>query len=68
MIKRFFKKIFYPIRLKIFIYSIKRVGAVEGVCCCGDSMKNHADVFDSGHLPVDQFDYSISSFNERYWK
>jgi hypothetical protein len=29
----------------------------EGVCCCGDDMKNHADPMDCGHLPVDHGAY-----------
>jgi hypothetical protein len=29
----------------------------EGVCCCGDDMKSHADPMGCGHLPVDHGAY-----------
>lgn len=28
----------------------------SGVCCCGDSMENHADPMSCGHIPVDMWD------------
>ena len=31
----------------------------SGVCCCGDSMEDHADPYYAGHSPVDMYDYAV---------
>lgn len=32
----------------------------DDVCCCGDSMKNHQNPFDAGHMPVSALAYYLS--------
>lgn len=35
---------------------IQHAEVSSGLCCCGDSMKGHGDVFETGHFPVDMWD------------
>ena len=32
---------------------LENVSVETGACCCGDSMKNHANPMDCGHTPLD---------------
>jgi hypothetical protein len=36
----------------------------DGVCCCGDDMKNHANPMDCGHSPVDHGAYMARHLEE----
>lgn len=40
----------------------------SGVCCCGDSMENHASPMICGHSPVDMWDDSVHSWAEQIAK
>lgn len=41
---------------------VEHADVSSGVCCCGDSMKGHGDVFDTGHSPRDMWDYAAEGF------
>lgn len=36
---------------------IEQCSVTTGYCCCGDSMKDHANPMDCGHAPVDMGAY-----------
>ena len=38
------------------------------VCCCGDSMKNHQNPMDAGHMPVSMLDDYVGSLELKYEK
>lgn len=40
---------------------MENVSMESGVCCCGDEMEKHSNVFDSGHMPVDSGVYAAGS-------
>jgi hypothetical protein len=40
----------------------------SGVCCCGDSMENHASPMICGHSPVDMWDNAVNSWTEQIAK
>lgn len=45
-----------------FLDFVKTAPVSSGVCCCGDDMEKHTDPMSCGHSPVDQWNYSLSSW------
>lgn len=44
-------------QLEAWLEVAKHCSITEGVCCCGDNMKGHADPMDCGHTPTDHGTY-----------
>jgi len=42
-----------------FVEWVEQAPVSSGVCCCGDSMDNHASALTCGHEPVDQWDHAL---------
>lgn len=42
--------------LERFYDAVQQVPASTGVCCCGDSMDKHSDLYSCGHSPIDAWD------------
>ena len=44
-------------QLEAWLEVAKHCSITEGVCCCGDDMKGHADPMDCGHTSTDHGTY-----------
>ena len=44
-------------QLEAWLEVAKHCSITEGVCCCGDNMKGHADPMDCGHTSTDHGTY-----------
>jgi hypothetical protein len=47
---------------------VKHAPVESGVCCCGDSMREHPDPMWCGHTPVDTWDHNVSCYVEEHEK
>lgn len=56
---------FPMILLKRWMDTSREVDCSSGVCCCGDSMENHADPMCCGHSPVDSGTYVVDRLREQ---
>lgn len=55
-------------KLDKLVEFIKRAPVESGVCCCGDSMREHPDPMWSGHTPVDMWDHSVQCYVDEHEK
>lgn len=52
--------------LKTVLDFLRFVPLESGICCCGDSMKDHGNAMNCGHSPVDSGAYYIGKLLEQF--
>lgn len=55
-------------KMREFIEFVKTAPVSSGVCCCGCDMSDHPEAMECGHVPTDQWHYSLSLWLEELEK